>query len=268
VAQEQAMTRSRIDHAEWRVYLTGFHARLPGITEEILGAARSQGSNPYEWLLEAVPSDTNLLDLACGSAPLLSAGWSGPWVGLDSSEVELDLAARHGDHRFVSADADNIPFDDGSFDAVACSMALMLFDPLHVCLLEASRVLASGGVMVVLLPGGLRPLTPGDLWQWTRLLFRLHRPRLTYPNERQLRRLDRTFAGTGLIIARDEWRRFAFPITDDAAGRRFIDSLYLPRVAESQIDAARQLAATWTGREIGIPLRRIVLRKRLPSLGN
>ena len=255
------MTRSQPARDEWREYLGAFHARFPGITEEILGASRSGGLDPYGWLLETVPAGANLLDLACGSAPLLSAGWTGPWVGLDRSTAELELASGDGARRVVPGDADHLPFGDASFGVLACSMALMLLDPLHGCLAEASRVLAPGGVMVLLLPGGPHTLTATDLARWTRLLWRLRRLRLTYPNDGALAHLDRALAGSGLTITGDERRRFAYPITDARAARRFVNSLYLPLIAARRVDAAERLAGTWVGGAIGIPLRRVVLTR-------
>lgn len=259
VDKDHLMPRSKPGRGEWQEYLGAFHARFPGITEEILGASRSGGLDPYGWLLETVPDGSNLLDLACGSAPLLSAGWDGPWVGLDRSAAELELASRDGDRRVVPGDADHLPFGDGSFDVLACSMALMLLDPLHDCLAEVSRVLAPGGLMVVLLPGGPHTLKATDLTRWTLLLWRLRRFRLTYPNDGALAHLDRTLSRSGLTIAGDERRRFAYPMTDRQAARRFVNSLYLPRVGDRRVDAAERLAERWVGSAIGIPLRRVVL---------
>ncbi len=259
VDEDRRMRGAKLDRDEWRAYLGAFHARFPGITEEILGASRSGGVNPYEWLLEAVPARARLLDLACGSAPLLSAGWAGRWVGLDRSAAELGLVGRRHGHLVVPGDARALPFQDGSFDVLACSMALMLLDPLHTCLAEASRVLVPRGVMVVVLPGGPHTLTTPDLVRWTRLLGRLRRYRLTYPNDRAIARLGKTMSGAGFAVAGDERRRFAYRMSDEAAARRFVDSLYLPRVLPHRVQAAGRLAASWAGEEIGIPLRRVVL---------
>ena len=86
------MTREAHKPTSWTAYLTAFHQDRPGITDEILGASRSAGQNPYEWLLEVISGDENLLDVACGSAPLLQAGWKSPWIGVDRSPAELARA--------------------------------------------------------------------------------------------------------------------------------------------------------------------------------
>lgn len=256
------MPRPELNDDAWRQYLAAFHDRHPGITEDILAAATSHGINPYQWLLELIPSDANLLDLACGSAPLLAAGWTGRWVGIDRSEAELDRARIHAGRTYVIGEAHDLPFDDGEFTAIACSMALMLVQPLDDCLAEAARVLAPGGTMVVLLPGAAVPLTARDMLRWVRLLSALRQPRLTYPNDRDLRRLRHRASQHGLSVDLEERRRFALPITTADTADRFVDSLYLPRVANTRIAAARQVARTWKGAQIGIPLRRVRLHRR------
>lgn len=259
VARGQAMTRSRHDPTPWRTYLSAFHEERPGITEEILAASKSAGQNPYEWLLELIPQGANLLDLACGSAPLLRAGWTGPWVGVDRSPAELDGARANGGDSVVAAEADDLPFDDGSFAAVACSMALMLLDPLDDCLAELARVLGPGGIVAVLLPGGPGPLTGNDIWRWGRLLVALRRTRFEYPNHRIVHHLDETVRRHGLAVLTEDHRRFAYPVGSRGAADRFVESLYLPGVPPARARAARRVADLWVGREIGIPLRRVLM---------
>jgi ubiquinone/menaquinone biosynthesis C-methylase UbiE len=113
----------------WTAYLTAFHQDRPGITEEILGASRSAWQNPYEWLLEVISEDENLLDVACGSAPLLQAGWKSTWIGVDRSPAELARARANGAGNLVNAEARHLPFGNRQFTAVSCSMALMLLAP-------------------------------------------------------------------------------------------------------------------------------------------
>lgn len=254
-----AMTR-HTDLDSWNAYLTTFHEQHAGITEEILAASTSAGRNPYQWLLEVIPRDANLLDLACGSAPLLRAGWKGTWTGVDRSPHEVDLARRIAGDRVVRAEADDLPFADHHFSAVACSMAFMLLQPLHDCLAEVSRVLVPGGTLVLVLPGGASPLTAGDLWKWSRLLLALRRSRLAYPNEHPARDLVHSEIRRGLRIVRDDRRRFTFRIETQHDAHRFIDSLYLPGISELRRQGAYRTARSWIGADIGIPLRRLLVR--------
>jgi hypothetical protein len=60
----------------WEEYLGWFHERRAGITEEVLSRsfAESVECNPYGWLEEVLPSQGRVLDLACGSGPLIGVG--------------------------------------------------------------------------------------------------------------------------------------------------------------------------------------------------
>jgi SAM-dependent methyltransferase len=63
----------------------------------------------------------------------------------------LDMAASVGTERKVEwrqADAMNLPFADGAFDAVACQFGVMFFPDKVKAFAEARRVLAPGGVFL------------------------------------------------------------------------------------------------------------------------
>lgn len=61
----------RPDDDGWDGYLAAFHAERPGITEAVLGRARSDdGGDPYDWLTDALPDQGVVVDIACGSGPL------------------------------------------------------------------------------------------------------------------------------------------------------------------------------------------------------
>jgi len=245
----------------WDSYLKGFHRDRPGITEAILGVSISAGQNPYEWLVDAVPPGSYLLDIACGSAPILQAGWSGPWTGVDRSPAELDRARFKGARNVAVAEANDLPFANRQFTSIVCSMALMLLDPIDDCLAEIVRILSPGGDAVLLLPGGGAPLTVSDLWRWGILLLALRRTRFRYPNDRSLRRIDEVVAPHGLTVVGDERRRFIHRLADGNVADRFVDSLYLPGVTGARESRARRLVRSWVGKDIGIPLRRVRLRR-------
>jgi ubiquinone/menaquinone biosynthesis C-methylase UbiE len=72
-------------------------------------------------------------------------------VATDLNQAMLDHAASVGTARPVQwrqADALQLPFDDGSFDAVVCQFAVMFFPDKAKAFAEARRVLAPGGVLV------------------------------------------------------------------------------------------------------------------------
>ena len=104
-----------------------------------------------------VPAGAAVLDLACGTGDLTKAlGCKGFTVtGLDISAEMMaigkakcrDLAPRP---QFVLGSAEQIPFPDGSFDAVTISFGLRNFDHRPQCLAEIRRVLKPGGHLAVL----------------------------------------------------------------------------------------------------------------------
>jgi len=109
-------------------------------------------------LLELRAGDT-VLDVACGpgntTRTLVAAvGADGLAVGVDSSATMLAKAVRDtppgSPVGYVRADAVDLPFDDGTVDAVSCYGALYLMDDPFGALREMIRVLTPGGRIAVL----------------------------------------------------------------------------------------------------------------------
>ncbi len=72
-------------------------------------------------------------------------------VATDLNQPMLDLAAAIGTTRPVEwrqADAMQLPFPDGTFDAVVCQFGVMFFPEKSKAFSEARRVLRSGGVFI------------------------------------------------------------------------------------------------------------------------
>jgi SAM-dependent methyltransferase len=72
-------------------------------------------------------------------------------VATDLNQAMLDQAAAAGAARPVEwrqADAMNLPFEDGSFDAVVCQFGVMFFPDKSRAFSEVHRVLGRGGVFV------------------------------------------------------------------------------------------------------------------------
>jgi SAM-dependent methyltransferase len=130
-------------------FVRRFHAAHPGITGRALARA-----NSYARLAALVRADARVLDLACGDGVLLAQ--LGPHaIGLDLSREELGAVPR-----VVQGRAQALPFADGSFDAVTCHLAFMLFDDVERVVAELHRVLVPGGMFAALLGGG--PTATGD----------------------------------------------------------------------------------------------------------
>lgn len=109
---------------------------------------------------ELAPGD-NALDVCCGTGDLAlelarRVAPGGHVVGCDFSEPMLDLArekaaGRGGaGARFEWADALNLPYDDGRFDAVTVGFGVRNLSDLDAGLREMRRVLRPGGRLVIL----------------------------------------------------------------------------------------------------------------------
>jgi SAM-dependent methyltransferase len=107
-------------------------------------------------MLAISPGD-RVLDVACGpgnfTRDFALASGDGPVVGIDSSETMLAVAVRDnpmGNLAYVRGDACDLPFRDGSFDAVCCFAALYLIEEPMQALAEIVRVLAPGGRLALM----------------------------------------------------------------------------------------------------------------------
>jgi SAM-dependent methyltransferase len=72
-------------------------------------------------------------------------------VATDLNQPMLDMAAEMGTSRPVewrAADAMQLPFDEGAFDAVVCQFGVMFFPDKPKAFSEARRVLRPGGVLL------------------------------------------------------------------------------------------------------------------------
>lgn len=102
----------------------------------------------------------NVLDVACGTGDmvleLLKRGCT--VTGVDISDEMLEIAKQKTASanfqcsipNFQSANAEALPFADGSFDAVTCAFGVRNFVHLEQGLGEMLRVLKPGGRMVIL----------------------------------------------------------------------------------------------------------------------
>jgi ubiquinone/menaquinone biosynthesis C-methylase UbiE len=104
----------------------------------------------------AARSCSRVLEIAAGTgvvtrrlAAMLPAQTS--IVGTDLNRPMLDVAAEIGTSRPVEwreADAMQLPFDEGRFDAVVCQFGAMFFPDKAKAFSEARRVLKAGGVFL------------------------------------------------------------------------------------------------------------------------
>lgn len=104
----------------------------------------------------ASTSPARVLEIAAGTGVLTRKlasvlPESASIVATDLNQPMLDLASAVGTKRPVEwrqADAMQLPFGDGSFDAVVCQFGVMFFPEKAKAFSEARRVLRSGGVFI------------------------------------------------------------------------------------------------------------------------
>ena len=136
--------------------------------------ARFGGLAPVVRAVAALDART-VLDVGCGAGDLALAivrARAGVRVTcLDVSEQMLDVARRtaagHPAIDFVRADGGSLPFGDGAFDAVTCTLALHHFEPAAagVLLRELRRVASRGPVVCDLRRSAVAFVAT---WLWSR----------------------------------------------------------------------------------------------------
>jgi len=142
-----------------------------GVSYDRTGAALSFGQDPLwrRFLVSRLPRGGHVLDVATGTglvaAELLRRGFR--VTGLDQSPDMLAVAReRFGDGvELVEASAEELPFDDGTFDHLTFTYLLRYVDDPASTLQELVRVVRPGGVVASLefgVPRGpARPLWEG-----------------------------------------------------------------------------------------------------------
>ena len=145
-------------------HLRTVHQEHAGFTEACASSCRDEtGRNSYEWLAELVPDNEDLcvLDLACGSGPLLKILFERNknlnLKGIDMCPEELALAKSrliNSKVNLIESKAQNLTaINNNSIDIVLCHWALTLMDPIGPVLDEVRRVLTPEGRFAALVDG-------------------------------------------------------------------------------------------------------------------
>jgi ubiquinone/menaquinone biosynthesis C-methylase UbiE len=129
----------QFEHAGWNEVAGRYQATFGRLTVQAV-----------EPLLDAagVDGDTRVLDLACGSGLHARAALQrgAMTTGIDLSEAMVEQARREAPAAtFHLGDAESLPFDDASFDAVVCGFGVLHFPDAACAVAEAWRVLAPNG---------------------------------------------------------------------------------------------------------------------------
>lgn len=130
-----------------------------------VGAVGPGGEHQIALEMLSISPRDRVLDVACGPGNFtrdfaLEAG-DGLVIGIDASTTMLDAAVRDTESdnvAYMRGDARDLPFRDGSFEAVCCFAALYLIEEPMLALAEIVRVLAPGGRVALLSSRNRGPL--------------------------------------------------------------------------------------------------------------
>ncbi|MDQ1306686.1 MAG: hypothetical protein QG671_2518 [Actinomycetota bacterium] len=246
---------------DWDAYVDRYHAGHPGITERALHHARHPvHGTAYEWLAAALPDPAgDVVDLACGSAPLQPHINHATYLGIDRSESELSAARSAGRGPVRSGDVTDLHLPDDSADTIVMSMALMLV-PLSKTLTQVARVLRPGGTFAAIVPAA-GPVLARDLPALIALSAALRGPG-SMPRMLTAKSLHRQLNQAGLTPHTAGRQRFPFPVSSQRDAQLAVTSLYTPgRTARQLRRAETWLRAMPGGTELPVPLLRITARR-------
>ena len=121
-------------------------------------------TNPYGWFnwvfdtLLKLPADAKILELGCGPAHMwrecssrIPAGWDITLSDLSSGMVDAawrNLVVTGRNFKFKEIDAQSIPFEDETFDAVIANFMLYHVPDRPKAIAEIKRVLKPGGHLI------------------------------------------------------------------------------------------------------------------------
>lgn len=143
-----------------REYLLGSQYHTDANLNARIALHRRYSTNPYpfhRWLFDQLelPANARLLEVGCGSAAFwqenrdrIPAGWNVTLTDFSAGMLDGARAALAGSghpFQFAQADAQDLPFHDGSFDAVIANHMLYHVPDRPRALSEIARVLKPGG---------------------------------------------------------------------------------------------------------------------------
>lgn len=109
-----------------------------------------------EYVCQELEGYRKILDVGCGIGQLEQKLSGLGIVGLDNSEEMLEEARKRSSKIFVAGNAENLDFQDSSFDAVFYVATLEFIDDYQKAVQEACRVTKPNGKLLVMM------LNPGS----------------------------------------------------------------------------------------------------------
>jgi ubiquinone/menaquinone biosynthesis C-methylase UbiE len=123
----------------WEVRAGSYHRIFAPLTSRFIPALLD---------LAGVGTGSRVLDIACGPgyAAAAAVARGATATGVDIAAAMVELAGRlHPQVTFVEVNAEELPFDDGSYDAVVGNLAILHMGRPEEAVREFARVLAPGG---------------------------------------------------------------------------------------------------------------------------
>lgn len=132
-------TFQELEHTGWLAKAHAYDELFARITEQAI---------PYILTSFGDLAHKRLLDVACGTGHLagISHSYGAMSEGLDFASAMIEKAqANYPGMTFLEGDAEQLPYNDATFDAVACGFGLLHLERPEQAMKEAWRVLKSSG---------------------------------------------------------------------------------------------------------------------------
>ncbi len=129
----------KFEHEGWETNSSGYERHFSDLTGQVVGPTLDAAG---------VEAGMRVLDVCTGPGMLArgAAGRGATAVGLDFAEQAVAAARqRIPETEFVQGDAQALPFEDESFDAVVCGYGIIHVPDPEAALAEMRRVLRAGG---------------------------------------------------------------------------------------------------------------------------
>nr|AIF17306.1 methyltransferase type 11 (ubiE) [uncultured marine group II/III euryarchaeote KM3_77_B08] len=201
------MDAERIGAEEWNELQRNLEMSIPAYDRINRFATLGQVSKWRRMVQDRLPAEGRILEVGCGPGSFAEEVVGRDLVCLDpipemlrsaESRVNPKRAAR-GDSavEFVEATAEDLPFDDNSFDAVCSLFSFRDWYDKRAGLSEVLRVLTPGGIIVIVDPAKINRLHGVLGWLWMRIWVGTY-ARLVYSkSDHPWRWLTRTYSSFG-----------------------------------------------------------------------
>ena len=201
------MDAERIGAEEWNELQRNLEMSIPAYDRINRFATLGQVSKWRRMVQDRLPAEGRILEVGCGPGSFAEEVVGRDLVCLDpipemlrsaESRVNPKRTAR-GDSavEFVEATAEDLPFDDNSFDAVCSLFSFRDWYDKRAGLSEVLRVLKPGGIIVIVDPAKINRLHGVLGWLWMRIWVGTY-ARLVYSkSDHPWRWLTRTYSSFG-----------------------------------------------------------------------